>query len=233
MEGSAAGGGEPLVPVLVSIQVGLPRRHGEADGSGSWFTAFHKNPIPGPVWLGATQLAGDGQADPRYHGGPDRAVLAYAAGHYPLWRAELERPDLPYGGFAENFTISGQTEDTVCLGDIYAVGDARVQVSSPRGPCWKIARRWGISDLTARVKATGRTGWYLRVLEEGLVQTGDPVILRDRPYPRWTVTRVAAIHRQRHDQPGPALELAACPVLGGDWRIALETAGKDAGSAPA
>lgn len=222
-----------MASVLVSIQVGLPRRHGDGDASSAWFTAFYKSPVPGPVWLGPTQVAGDGQADPRCHGGPDRAALAYGAGHYPLWRAELGRPDLPYGGFAENFTISGQTEDTVCLGDIYAVGDARVQVSSPRGPCWKIARRWGISDLTSRVKSTGRTGWYLRVLDEGLVQAGDPVILRDRPYPQWTVTRVAAVHRQRHGQPGPARELAACPVLAGDWRAVLETAGKDAGKAPA
>ncbi len=186
-----------------------------------WLTGFFKEPVEGPIWLGQTNLAGDGQADLKNHGGPDKAVLAYAADHYPAWRAELDRSDLPYGAFGENFTIAGLVEETVCIGDVYAVGEARVQVSQPRQPCWKIARRWRIKDLTARVQATGRTGWYFRVLAEGYVQPGLPVTLLERPFPQWTVTRAGEIMRDRRDNPVAAAELAACPLLSTNWRESL------------
>ena len=99
-----------------------------------------------PTWIG------DGQADRKNHGGPYRAVLGYSADHYPVWREDLDMPDLPYGAFGENFTIAGLDEESVALGDVFRVGDQVVlQVSQPRAPCWKLARRWEIKDLTARV----------------------------------------------------------------------------------
>ena len=90
----------------------------------------------------------------------------------PLGGLNSIAPTFPHGGFGENFTIAGLSEQTACIGDTYQIGEARVQVSQPRGPCWKIARRWRIEDLTARVLATGRTGWYLRVLTEGPSRRG-------------------------------------------------------------
>ena len=123
-------------PLLVSIQVGLPRAYGMADADDPmdqpWQTGFFKLPVDGPRWLGRTNLAGDGQADLVNHGGPDKAVLSYAASHYPAWREQLEKPDLPYGAFGENFTIEGLAEETVCIGDRYALGQAIVEVSQPR-----------------------------------------------------------------------------------------------------
>jgi MOSC domain-containing protein YiiM len=188
---------------LASIQVALPRQHGRAaavDPMGRpWTTAFFKEPVAGPVWLGRTNLAGDRQADLKHHGGPDRAVMCYAAAHYTVWRSELGR-ELPHGGFGENFTVDGLDESAVCIGDVYAIGEARVQVSQPRIPCWKIARRWGVRDLSARVQRTGRTGWYLRVLDEGRVAPGDGVTLLERPHPEWTVARAnAAIYTRPRD----------------------------------
>src|SRR5947208_2482976 len=97
---------------LVSIQVGRPRELGPGAPGSRWRTAFLKEPVAGPVHLGRLGLDGDGQASVRIHGGPDQAVLAYAAAHYPLWAKELGR-ELPSGGFAENFTVEGQDEDTV------------------------------------------------------------------------------------------------------------------------
>ena len=207
---------------LLSIQVGLPRHLGIAGAPDPmdrpWTTSFFKEPVEGPVWLGRTNLAGDGQADRKNHGGPDKAVLAYSADHYPLWRAELNRPDLPHGAFAENFTIAGLTEENVCIGDVYAIGGAQVQVSQPRQPCWKIARRWRIKDLTAQVRETGRTGWYLRVLVEGYVEAGQPVELLERTFPQWTVARASQVMNHRHEDPAAAAELAACPSLAAVWR---------------
>ncbi len=200
---------------LLSLQVGLPRERGREGARDwaerAWTTAFFKEPVPGPLRLGRTGLEGDGQADGRFHGGPDKAVLAYAAAHYPAWREELGR-EMPFGAFGENFTVEGTDESAVCLGDVYAVGGARVQVSQPRIPCWKIARRWGIKDLSARVQRTGRTGWYLRVLEEGRVAPGDAVEPLDRPHPEWTVAaanEAMFVVRTRES----VLALADCPAL--------------------
>ena len=98
-------------PLLVSIQVGLPRSYGHQGAANPmdrpWQTGFFKQPVDGPRWLGRTNLTGDGQADLVNHGGPDKAVLSYAAAHYPAWRAEVGRLDLPYGAFGENFTVEG------------------------------------------------------------------------------------------------------------------------------
>lgn len=201
---------------LASIQAALPREHGRDDAAEPmgrpWTTAFFKEPVAGPVWLARTNLEGDRQADLKHHGGPDKAVLCYAAAHYPLWRAELGR-ELPHGAFGENFTVEGLDEATVCIGDVYAIGQARVQVSQPRMPCWKIARRWGIEDLSARVQRTGRTGWYLRVLDEGLVAPGDEIARLERPHPEWTIARANAALYTRPRDVDEILALTAVPAL--------------------
>jgi MOSC domain-containing protein YiiM len=212
-------------PALLSIQVGLPTTHSKPDSRDPWDrpwrTGFYKAPVQGPVWLGRTNLAGDGQGNRKVHGGPDKAVLAYAAAHYALWRAELEMPDLPHGAFAENFTVSNLNEATVCVGDIYAVGDARVQVSQPRQPCSNITRRWRINDLTQRVEATGRTGWYLRVLSEAFVEAGEALELLERPSPDWSIVRATRAMQRRAIDAEEAAALAALPGLSIAWRDAL------------
>jgi MOSC domain-containing protein YiiM len=210
---------------LVSIQVGLPTLHGQPDAldplDRPWRTGFFKAPVAGPVRLGRTNLAGDGQANRRVHGGADKAVLAYAASHYPMWRRELGRPDLPYGAFAENFTIAGQDETRVCLGDVYAIGSARVEVSQPRQPCSNITHRWRVPRLTEQVAATGRHGWYLRVLEEGEVVAGEPMLLLDRASPDWTVARAICAMAQRTRDRAEAAALLAVPALSDAWRKTL------------
>jgi MOSC domain-containing protein YiiM len=215
-------------PLLVSIQVGLPRSYGHQGAANPmdrpWQTGFFKQPVDGPRWLGRTNLTGDGQADLVNHGGPDKAVLSYAAAHYPAWRAEVGRLDLPYGAFGENFTVEGLSEETVCLGDRYRLGGALVEVSQPRQPCWKLAWRWRLKELTALVEQSGRTGWYLRVLEEGEVRPGLPLTLLERPYPEWTVARATQVMRRRKHDPTTAGELAGCEALAASWRDRLAEA---------
>jgi MOSC domain-containing protein YiiM len=171
-------------PILVSIQVGKPQRlihERERDSyPEEWETAIYKYPVQGPVWVGSTNVEGDGQADLRAHGGPDQAVMAYSADHYPEWRATLNLPELSYGAFGENFTISGITEETVCFGDVYDIGEVRVQVTTQRQPCFKLARRLERPEVVRMVVETGRSGWYLRVLKEGTVEAGQPVVLVER-----------------------------------------------------
>lgn len=210
---------------LVSIQVGLPAVHGEPGAEDPldqpWRTGFFKNPVAGPVWLGRLNLIGDGQANWRVHGGADKAVLGYAASHYPLWRSELNLPDLPYGAFAENFTITSLDESEVCLGDVYAIGTARLEVSQPRQPCANITHRWKLPGLTQRVEQTGRHGWYMRVLAEGEVVAGQPVELLERPSPTWSIARVMQAMRQRATNPTEARALRDVPALSDAWRTTL------------
>ena len=204
---------------LVSIQVGLPTEY-RADGA-PYRTAFAKSPVVGPVRVALLNVAGDRQANRRVHGGPDMAVLVYGARHYPVWRAELHLPDLPYGAFAENFTVSVLDESSVCVGDVFGVGGVTVQVSQPRQPCENITRRWGLPGLTERVGETGRTGWYARVVDEGMVEAGEPFVLLDRPAPEWPIERAAVVIRERRARPDEAAALAGLAGLSAGWRRTL------------
>ena len=169
------------------------------------------------MFVGTTNIAGDGQADLKNHGGIDKAVLAYSADHYPKWRNELGMPDMPYGAFGENLTIAGWSEESVCIGDILRIGTATFEVSQPRQPCWKLARRWRMHELTGLVVCNGRTGWYLRVLRTGAMQARMPVELIERPNAAWSVARANEIMNHRKADPGLALELANVPRLSDSW----------------
>lgn len=213
-------------PVLRSIQVGLPRQlgtPGTADPMDRpWTSGFDKQPVVGPVWLGVTNLQGDGQADLVHHGGLDKAVLAYSSDHYDGWRRELEIPDLPFGAFGENFTIEGLTEADVCIGDVWQVGnEVLVQVSQPRQPCWKLARRWRIKTLALQVQESGRTGWYFRVLKKGAVSAEMRILRLERPHPLWSVERANRVMHVEKDDLRLAAELAAVPSLAASWKATL------------
>lgn len=140
-------------------------------------TAIDKTPREGPVRLTRLGFVGDVQADPEVHGGPTRAAYAYPIEHYPVWEEFLGRSPLPHGQFGENLTTRGWTEHDVHLGDVYALGRARVQVTTPRGPCFKLGIRTGSPAIVRAFSETGLLGFYLRVLEEGMVEAGDPIAL--------------------------------------------------------
>lgn len=214
------------MPLLISVHVGLPRTLGEEGASDPmdrrWTTGFFKEPVKGPVYLRTTNLDGDGQADLIHHGGPDKAVLAYSAEHYAEWRLMMNNPSLAFGALGENFTLEGVSEADVCIGDTWQVGDeVVVQVSQPRQPCWKLARRWRIKSLALQVQETGRTGWYFRVLKEGVVAAGTSLVLKERPNPDWTVERANRVMHADKANIAEALELAAIPLLSENWRTTL------------
>jgi MOSC domain-containing protein YiiM len=183
-------------------------------------SAIWKSPVAGPVHLGRLGLAGDAVANTKVHGGPEQAVLMYALSHYPAWQRELDRPLEP-GAFGENLSVDLLTEDTVSIGDVFEIGDARLQVSQPRQPCATLARRHQVPDMIARVLRNGRSGWYLRVLREGSVEAGQTVRLVERPHPKWTVRRAARAMVGRARDRQEAAALAACPALSPGWRATL------------
>lgn len=156
-------------------------------------SAIDKHLLTQPAWLGLSGIAGDEQGDPLHHGGPDKALHHYPGEHYDAWRRDL--PQLPAqrwqaGGFGENLCTIGLTERDLCIGDVVRLGGAVIQISQARQPCWKLNVRFGLDDMARQVQASGRTGWYYRVLEAGEVAPGDAWELIERPCALWPLARL-------------------------------------------
>ncbi len=151
--------------------------------------------------------------------------MAYAAAHYPLWRAEWNRDDVVCGGFGENLTVEGADETTVCVGDRWAIGDVLLEVTKPRSPCNRLAMYQRRPDLIRLVRATGRSGWYLRVLQAGRLEAGLEIVLDARGCPDMSVARAALAMSHRTERPDEALALLRCHALAADWRYRLAKEG--------
>ena len=156
---------------LISVNVGLPKTVQWRDQSVT--TGIFKSPVEGPVALRKHNLDGDQQADLSVHGGPTKAVYVYPIQHYTYWREELPDVDWGWGHFGENFSVDGMDEESICIGDEFSVGTARVVVTEPRMPCFKLSIRFGRADMPKRFLQSQRTGFYFGVVEEGQVQAGD------------------------------------------------------------
>ena len=210
---------------VLALRVGKVRELGGGE-SGEWWdkpwqSGFVKDAQDGACWLAYGGFRGDEQADRKYHGGPEKAVCAYFSGHYPYWRKALGIPDLPYGSFGENVTLDCFSEPDACIGDRFSLGAAEVQISQPRQPCWKLARRWRVKDLAVQAEQTGFTGFYFRVVRHGHVRVGDALELLERPFPAWSIERSNEIMHHSKDDLEAARELADCPLLSSSWKDSL------------
>lgn len=206
---------------VVSVRTGRITRHDRPawdDSRSEWRTAYWKDEVPGPVHIGTLGLDGDEQANKRFHGGPEMAVLMYAEEHYAHWRTRPGLEHMGPGGFGENLVLRGVTERELCVGDVLDVGGARLQISSPRGPCMDISRRWDTPGLLQEVVELRRTGWYLRVLRAGEVKAGDAVTLAERPHAGWTIDRLLALRYVKPRDVAALREAAALTAFATDWR---------------
>lgn len=177
---------------LISVNVGLPREvlwHGRRVSTG-----IFKEPVKSRVALRTLNLDGDGQADLSVHGGEYKAVYCYQLRHYEYWKAEFPDRDLPVGMFGENFTVDGPLEDSVFLGNRYAVGSAEVVVTQPRLPCYKLGIKFGDDDMVKRFFDTRRTGFYLKVAREGEVGAGDEMKLVSSDPNRVPVSEIVRLY---------------------------------------
>ena len=156
-------------------------------GESGRVSAIDKRPVSGPWGIGLQGLNNDAQANREHHGGPEKALHHYAFDHYAAWIAEIgDHPLLAApGAFGENLSTVGWTEDSICIGDVIGFGAACLQVSQGRQPCFKLDRRFGRPGLALAVQRTGRTGWYWRVLTEGVAEPGDALALCERSRPAW------------------------------------------------
>ena len=158
---------------IVSINVGLPRRILWKDREVT--TSIFKSPVNGPVMMRRLNLDGDRQSDLENHGGRNKAVYAYPAEHYAIWRRELPGMELSWGAFGENLTIEGLREENTYIGDLFRMGEAILMVTQPRIPCYKLGIRLGRDDIVKRFLESNRSGVYFSVVLEGQIAIGDPV----------------------------------------------------------
>lgn len=207
---------ESLAPMsVVSLNVGLPakRRYGDREV----VTGGLKRPVPRAA-LRFSGFEGDGQGDRINHGGEDKAVCVYPFDHYPHWESALGR-ELEPGAFSENLTVSGIAETEVAVGDVFRVGGATVQVSQPRTPCSKLAGKNGERLLAKWVAETGYTGFYMRVLSEGVVAAGDAFERVGRCPDPISIADVDDIIFDRPHDTALVERLAGLPEFGADGRV--------------
>lgn len=163
---------------VISVNVGLPRNV-------IWkgrpvTTSIFKMPLKGAVRVQRLGLEGDKQADLTVHGGLDKAIYAYPSEHYEFWKNELNGIDLPWGMFGENLTTEGLIEDAVYIGDEFQIGTARLFITQPRLPCYKLGLKFGRDDMIKRFLTSNRSGFYFGVSKEGVVEAGSLIQLINR-----------------------------------------------------
>lgn len=184
-------------------------------------SSIRKSPHNPPWTITSMGLAGDIQADTKNHGGPEKALHHYPFDHYEAWlddRPELADMLAAAPAFGENISTSGVTEATTCIGDVYGLGRVRLQISQGRQPCWKLNERFGWTGMARAVQASGRTGWYYRVLEPGIVEPGTPLLLIDRPRPDWPLARLLSVLYQNTLDYDELAAMSALPELAQGWR---------------
>ncbi|GIO44568.1 MOSC domain-containing protein [Paenibacillus apis] len=183
-------------------------------------SAIKKLPVTDAIFLSHCNFDGDEQADLVNHGGRDKAVCVYPYEHYPYWEGELTTR-LEMGAFGENLTTKGLLETEVCIGDIYLLGEAVVQISQPRQPCYKLAARYGAQDMPLKVQETGFTGFYFRVLKEGKVSREDRLILEKRHPMGVTVSFANRIKYIDKENQEAIRTILAVEELSDSWRASL------------
>jgi ferredoxin-NADP reductase/MOSC domain-containing protein YiiM len=207
---------EPSPPVLLSVNVGLPRNvpwQGRTVYTGVW-----KHPVPGPAVARRLNIDGDGQGDTNGHGGEQRAVLVYQIQAYQHWAEHFGWDDYSYGQFGENLTVDGLPDDQVCVGDRYRIGAAEFEVTQPRVTCYRVGLRLGQPELPALLVSHHRPGFYLRVLTEGRIQAGDRIIKTRTGPGALTVADIDALLYLPHHDPATLRRALRIPALSPGWQ---------------
>ena len=205
---------------LLSVNVGRPRLiafHGVTVSS-----AIAKRPCGGPVMVRALNVDGDRQANLDVHGGEHKAVYAYPFEHYAYWREALGRDDLAHGQFGENFTVQGLLEEDVCIGDRYRVGRAVLEVTQPRVPCRNLAARMKNPEFPKLFLRSQRSGFYLRVIEEGEVSAGQSIERIEVGAEKMSVKEIHTLYFYDQDNIEGIRRALRVPALSNEWRGQLE-----------
>ena len=205
---------------LLSVNVSQPK---EVSYNGKRIkTGIFKEPVSSRTMMRRLNLDGDGQGDPTVHGGIHKAVYIYTIEHYDYWKRELGRNDLTYGQFGENLTVEGLLEENVHIGDVFRIGEALVEVSQPRVPCFKLGIKMGNARIVKPFLASERVGFYVRVLEEGEVGAGDAIERTKVGEGQMTVKEIVHLLHFDNTNAEAAKKAASLPALSPGWRDSFE-----------
>ncbi|MEK1891009.1 MAG: MOSC domain-containing protein, partial [Phyllobacterium sp.] len=208
------------MPRLLSVNVGLPRDiewKGRIVHTGIW-----KDPVPGRHQVRRLNIDGDGQGDLAGHGGEQRAVFVYQIDSYRYWQEHLKRTDFVHGQFGENFTVEGLPDDDVYIGDRYQIGNAVFEVTQPRVTCYRVGIRMNEPRMPALLTASGRPGFYFRVLQEGNVAAGDEIVKVGGAEVQMTVAEINdLLYLPDHSREKLQRALEIGPLSPG-WRFSFE-----------
>ena len=205
---------------LLSVNVSQPK---EVSYNGERIkTGIFKEPVSGRTMMRRLNLDGDGQGDPTVHGGIHKAVYVYPIEHYDYWKQELGRDDLTYGKFGENLTVEGMLEDTVHIGDVFRIGEALVEVSQPRVPCFKLGIKMRDPQIVKPFLQSERVGFYVRVLEEGKVGAGDAIERTKVGEGQMTVKEIVHLRHFDNKNAAAAEKAVSLPALTPSWRDSFE-----------
>ena len=203
---------------LVSINVSLPR---EIDHNNKHIqTSIFKQPVSGDIAVSQFNLAGDQQSDLKNHGGEHKAVYGFSASHYDFWREKLNNPDIVYGQFGENLTISNLDETSLCIGDQLQIGDCILEITQPRVPCFKLGIAFNLSTMPAMFIQHAATGIYFRVIQTGTISTGIPVERIYQHPEKLSIQTLfkAYFDKQFIDSDTVMKQAASIPELSSEWR---------------
>ncbi|WP_233531220.1 MOSC domain-containing protein [Paenibacillus alkalitolerans] len=206
-----------MKPAIEGLYIGLPRKI--TNESGSFVSGIWKDPVS-EIYLAKEGIAGDGVANPKFHGGPERVLCVYSSEHYGYWANVCGR-QLPPGAFGENLTAAGMLEKDVCIGDIYKIGDAVLQVSQGRDPCYTISRRNEYDPLLSKIIETGYTGFFFRVLEEGWVRRDSEIELLEKHPKQVTIEAANEVLFRDLGNDSAVQELMEIPELAEAWKATL------------
>ncbi|SMB99172.1 MOSC domain containing protein [Hymenobacter roseosalivarius DSM 11622] len=204
---------------LLSVNTGLPQEISWQDKLVR--TSIFKQPVAEPVYVHAEHLAGDGQADLRVHGGPNKAVYAYPHEHYAFWQDFLPPSRLVIGAFGENLTTIGLLENQVRVGDCYQIGTAVLMAIQPRQPCFKLGIRLQDESIVRRFEQSRRSGIYFRVQQEGILQVGDAITLVQPSASAVTIQDMIDSNAPGPKNPHKIREILELPHLSPSWRERL------------
>jgi MOSC domain-containing protein YiiM len=203
---------------VLSVNVGRPKQIGVRRGRPQ-MSAIGKAPVTGRVRVEGVNVAGDDQADRRVHGGPDKAVYAYASEDTAWWSQELQRDDLGPGMFGENLTTCGVDVTNAVIGERWRIGTVELEVCQPRLPCFKLGLRFGDPLMLKRFAQAGRPGAYLRIVTEGELGAGDQVDITHRPSHGVTIAGVARAILLDEDELARAAQAPELPAALSRWML--------------
>lgn len=204
------------MPKILSVNVSLPK---EIDFEGQKVTTgIFKEPVEGRIMLRTLNLDGDKQADLTVHGGVDKAVYAYSIEHYEYWRKVFPNIEMPNGMFGENFTVEGLMESEVSIGDVFQIGSSKVIATQPRMPCYKLGVKFGRMDVLKKFLASGRSGIYFKVLEEGEVGAGDTIEQITKDPNQVTINDIVRLYAKDREDIKTMQRAAKVEVLPEGWK---------------